>query len=157
MTRDDPYAPFRPRWGARVPRALSIVLFVASAAAAATIPGTEWTLLDRLYLFALGAAISALLWRYSMIEARPSRDGLTVRNLFVTRRLDWPLVVRMQFGGGAPWVGLDLSDGDTVAVMAIQKADGAHGRAMAARLAALIEFHSAAEPPGPVSGSPDPA
>ena len=64
-----------------------------------------------------------------------------MRNLFLTRRLGWAQIVRMQFGGGAPWVSLDLTDTDTVPVMAIQKADGAHGRAMAGRLAALIEYH----------------
>lgn len=42
---------------------------------------------------------------------------------------------------------LELTDTDTVAVMAIQKADGAHGRAMAARLAALIEFHGESDVP----------
>lgn len=147
--RDEPYATFRPRWGFRVPRALAIVVFVAAAAGGATIPGADWTLLDRLFFFALGAMIAGLLWRYSRIEARPSTQGLTVRNLFLTRRLTWAEIVRMQFGGGAPWVSLDLADADTVAVMAIQKADGAHGRAMAARLAALIEFHGDLHSPPP--------
>lgn len=140
-TRDDPYATFRPRWGSRVPRVLAIVVFVAAALGAVTIPGADWTIVDRFFFFALGAMTAGLLWRYSRIEARPGRQGLVVRNLFLTRRLTWQEIVRMQFGGGAPWVSLDLADTDTVAVMAIQKADGAHGRAMAARLAALIEYH----------------
>lgn len=140
-THDDPYAPFRPRWGFRVPRVMAIVVFVAAAVGGATIPGTAWSIVDRLFFFALGAMIAGLLWRYSRIEAKPSKQGLVVRNLFLTRRLTWEEIVRMQFGGGAPWVSLDLADTDTVAVMAIQKADGAHGRALAARLAALIEFH----------------
>lgn len=144
---DDPYATFRPRWGLRVPRVTAIVVFVAAAVGGATIPGLDWSIVDRLFFFALGAMIAGLLWRYSRIEARPSKQGLVVRNLFLTRRLAWEEILRMQFGGGAPWVSLDLADTDTVAVMAIQKADGAHGRAMAARLAALIEFHG--EPPAP--------
>jgi len=36
---------------------------------------------------------------------------------------------------------VDLDDTDTVAVMAIQKADGAPGRAEAARLSALVQVH----------------
>ncbi len=144
---DDPYAPFRPRWGVWVPRVLSIVVLLGFGAAAATIPGEQWTVLDRLFLFGLGAAIAGLLFRYSRIEARPSTTGLIVRNLFLTRRLTWAEIVRIQFGGGAPWVSLDLADTDTLAVMAIQKADGAYGRAAAARLAALLEFHTE-QPPG---------
>ena len=58
------------------------------------------------------------------VIATPSREGLTVRNLVLTRTLEWPEIIGIQFGGGEPWVSLDLLDGDTLAVMAIQKADG---------------------------------
>jgi hypothetical protein len=45
----------------------------------------------------------------------------------------------VQFGGGEPWVSLDLDDGDTLAVMAIQKADGEVSGREASRLAALVQ------------------
>jgi len=64
-----------------------------------------------------------------------------IRNLITTRKLEWAQIVRVQFSGGAPWVTVDLDDTDTVAVMAIQKADGALGRAEAARLSALVQVH----------------
>ncbi len=147
--RTDPYAVFRPRWGTRVPTGAAIVMFVAFAAAAVTIPGAEWTLLDRLFLFLLGVVMAWFLQRFARIEARPGPDGIVVRNLFTTRRLDWAQILGMQFGGGAPWVTVELNDTDTVAIMAIQKADGAHGRTQAARLAALITHHSAPEPGAP--------
>ena len=47
-----------------------------------------------------------------------------MRNLFTTRTLSWREVVDVRFAGGDPWVTLALSDTDTLAVMAIQKADG---------------------------------
>ena len=59
----------------------------------------------------------------------------------------------MQFGGGAPWVTLDLDDTDTVAVMAIQKADGTISRAEAGRLSALVQVHGERRSPT----GPDPA
>jgi hypothetical protein len=62
-----------------------------------------------------------------------------VRNLVITRRLEWAQIVSVEFGGGAPWVSLDLDDLDTVAVMAIQKADGAFGEQEASRLVALVQ------------------
>ena len=71
-----------------------------------------------------------------------------MRNLVLTRTLTWPEVVGIQFGGGEPWVTLDLEDGDTVAVMAIQKADGAVAGREASRLAALIQAFGEASEPG---------
>ena len=94
---------------------------------------------DRIMLFGLGVVIAALAWRYASIIAIPSRGGLMVRNLVLTRTLEWPEIVGIQFGGGEPWVSLDLVDGDTLAVMAIQKADGEISGREASRLAALVQ------------------
>lgn len=151
----DPYAVMRPRWGRLVAWVAAAVVLAAFAVAALLIPGDErqkgeWGLGDRIMIVGSGLAIAWLLWRFGSIKAVPSRDGVVVRNLLVTRRLSWPEILRVQFGGGAPWASLDLDDTDTLAVMAIQKADGAHGRALASRLAALVQVHSlAAEPPRP--------
>ena len=99
----------------------------------------RWGLPDRIMLFGLGVVIAALAWRYASIIAVPSREGLRVRNLVLTRSLEWPEIVGIQFGGGEPWVSLDLLDGDTLAVMAIQKADGEVAGREASRLAALVQ------------------
>lgn len=98
----------------------------------------EWGPADQLALVALGAAIAAFLLRYATIRAVPDADGLTVRNLLLTRRVAWEDVRDVRFDDGAPWVSLDLADDDELAVMAIQRADGAGGRAEADRLAALV-------------------
>ncbi len=99
----------------------------------------RWGVADRIMLFGLGVVIAALAWRYASIIAIPSREGLMVRNLVLTRTLEWPEIVGIQFGGGEPWVSLDLVDGDTLAVMAIQKADGEISGREASRLAALVQ------------------
>lgn len=145
--RRDPYAVIRPRRGRVVALVAAAVVLVGFTFAALVIPGQEaqkdgWTIADRLMLFGLGLAIALFLWRLATIHAIPSREGLVVRNLFITRRLEWSEILRLQFGGGAPWASLDLTDTDTVPVMAVQKADGAFGRTQSARLAALIEYHS---------------
>ena len=102
---------------------------------------------DQLMLISTGAAVAAFLWRFASIRAVPSPERLVVRNLFTTRTLEWAQIIRVQFGGGAPWVSVDLDDTDTVAVMAVQKADGAYGQAEAARLSALVQVHSQPIPP----------
>jgi hypothetical protein len=123
---------------------LSMVTFTGGAFALPRVDPLYggWGVLDRLMLFFCGLAVSGLLWRYASIRAVPSMQALTIRNLFTTRQLEWTQIVRVQFGGGAPWVSVDLDDTDTVAVMAIQKADGVFGRAEAARLSALVQVHS---------------
>jgi len=105
-----------------------------------------WGVLDRLLLVFCGVAVAASLWRFASIRAVPSTRGLLIRNLLTTRTLEWAQIIRVQFGGGAPWVSLDLDDTDTIAVMAIQKADGAIGRSEAARLSALVQVHGGPRP-----------
>jgi len=90
-------------------------------------------------LLALG--ICWFLYRQGAVAAVPGEQGMVVRNIIHTRELEWAEIVSVNFGDGAPWVQLDLSDGDTLAVMAIQRADGEHGRAEARRLATLVAFH----------------
>lgn len=154
----DPYAVFRPRGGryvALVAAAVSVVLFVIVAI---TVPGPQgsfggWALGDRLLLVALGLLIAFVLWRFATIKAVPTPEGLLVRNLATRRQLEWAEIVAVQFSGGAPWLSLDLADADTVAVMAVQKADGAFARAEASRLSALVQVNSSPrrphEPPTP--------
>jgi Bacterial PH domain len=76
------------------------------------------------------------------VAAWPGEDGLRVRNLLTVNRLDWHEIVAVRLGGGGPWVMLDLDDGDTLAVMAVQRADGAFGQGEATRLATLVALHS---------------
>jgi hypothetical protein len=137
-----PFAPFRPRRGRVVALTFqwgSLALFAALALVLpATAGGAVWSPVDRAMFFLIGVAIAWVAHRYASIVAVPSREGLVVRNLVVTRTLDWPEIVGVHFSGGDPWVGLDLADADTVAVMAIQKADGPFAQREASRLAALV-------------------
>lgn len=129
---------------------LSVAIFVAIAV---FLPGPadagNWQVGDRLFFAALGVAMAALLWRYASIQATPTREALTVRNLFTTRVVAWRSIVDVRFAGGDPWVSLELDDTDVLALMAIQKADGAFAGAEARRLVALVQAL------GPSATSPD--
>jgi hypothetical protein len=155
-SESDSYAVFRPRQGRRVALTMAVLSVLIFSGGALSLPQVDplfggWGLLDRLLLVCCGLAVAASLWRFASIRAVPSTRGLVIRNLITTRTLDWAQIIRVQFGGGAPWVSVDLDDTDTVAVMAIQKADGAHGRAEAARLSALVQVHSRPRPTGGAS------
>lgn len=144
------WAPFRPKRGRAVALGVvwaSLAVFGVIAVVMPTQVDGRWGLGDRLMFFGLGVVVALVAWRYASITAVPSRSGLVVRNLVLTRTLDWAEVVGIQFGGGEPWVSLDLEDGDTVAVMAIQKADGPVAGREASRLAALVQALGEAREP----------
>ncbi|WP_299036544.1 PH domain-containing protein [uncultured Pseudokineococcus sp.] len=97
--------------------------------------------LDRLGFLGIGALVAAFMARQAMVAVHVDEQGLAVRNLFLSRRLEWAEVVEVRFGGGQPWLQLDLSDGDVLPVMAVQRADGAAAEAEAQRLATLVALH----------------
>ncbi|MBK5249508.1 MAG: PH domain-containing protein [Actinomycetales bacterium] len=136
------YATFRPR----ATRAVSIGL------ATATIGGGVFLLIvlsslrtvhtaDTVTIVVMAAGICAILYRQWSVRAVPTPQGLTVRNFFLTRTLEWAEIVSVRFGDGGPWVQLDLADGTVHAVMAIQRSDGAYARAESRRLATLVAAH----------------
>lgn len=134
--------PFVPRRTRQVAFALAggvTVLVVVLAAAVP--PQFGWS--DRLGFLLVGALIDAFLWRQAAVRAVPTEHGLQVRNLFLGRDLEWAEVVSVRFGE-RPWVQLDLDDGDTLAVMGIQRSDGERAQDEARRLARLVDRYSTA-------------
>ena len=134
-------APFRPRLARLVTLALAVVVVALTV-----VPMVAMSVLttgDRIGFALVGGLIAWFLWRQASVAAFVHDDGLTVRNLVFTRRLEWAEIVSVRFGSGRPWVQLDLSDGDTLSVMGIQRADGASAQSEARRLATLVARHTA--------------
>jgi len=146
--RRDLHAPFLSLRGRRVAITLAVAQAVVLGGIALVPPGRgvlEFGWPDRLGFVLVGAVVGWVLSRFAGVRADPAEDGLTVRNLVVRRDLEWAQVVGVRFADGDPWVTLDLSDGDTLPVMAIQRADGARGRSEASRLSTLVALHSRTE------------
>jgi hypothetical protein len=97
---------------------------------------------DRLGVLLIAAGVAWVLSLFARVRAVPSPEGLHVRNLVRQHDLEWTQIVTVRFGGGDPWVTLDLDDGEILPVMAIQRADGERGTAEARRLATLVWAHS---------------
>jgi len=136
----DLYAPFRPVRGRRVARVIGVVAVAWGLGLALFVYGQ--TLGDRIAFVVTGLLVLVFCEMQARVAAVPDREGLFVRNLVKRRRLEWAEVVGVSFGGGRPWVQLDLSDGDTLAVMGVQRADGARGDAEAQRLATLVALRT---------------
>ena len=139
-TPADAQPPFRPRRGRILPLVLgSVAVVVCTIVAIGMGAAGEWQVGDQLALVGLGLGLAAFLGRYASIKAVPDGSGLMVRNLMLTRTVAWDEVIEVRFPDGAPWVTLELDDGDELAVMAIQRADGQLGRDEALRLARIVD------------------
>jgi hypothetical protein len=136
------YRPFRPRRARVMAWAIAVGEIAVLTGLAIVLPGPNVHWYDRLGFLLVAAAVAATLSRFARLLAVPDQEGLRVRNVVYTRRLDWAQIVRVQFGGGNPWAVLDLSDGETLAVMAVQRADGERAVAEARRLATLVALHT---------------
>ncbi len=133
---DGTWAPFRPVRGRRTALGFAIAQAVVLIVLAVVVPGG--TPIDRVGFLAVAAGVGWVLLRFGLLRAQPSPAGLVVQNLVRREELRWEQVVAVRFGDGDPWVMLDLSDGDVLAVMAIQRADGTYALAEARRLATLV-------------------
>ncbi len=133
--------PFRPRRARVVALALAVLSVVALGTVAVLTPAeTGIRLLDRVGIGAFALGLAWFCWRQATVRAVPDAGGLLVRNLFLTRRVEWTEIVSVRLGD-RPWVQLDLAEGDTLAVMGIQRADGELARAESRRLATLVALH----------------
>lgn len=147
------FAPFRPRRGRRVAIGCAVLSVVVFTVVALVLPGPaeagNWKVGDRVFFIAIGVALAVGLWRFAALRAVPTRESLMVRNLLFSRTVEWSSILDLNFSGGDPWVTLDLDDGDTLAVMAIQRADAEFGQSEASRLAAIVQAL------GPSASSPE--
>ena len=65
-------------------------------------------------------------------------EGLTVVNGYRRRTYEWSQLIGISLRRGAPWGTLDLSDGTTISLIAIQGSDGARARRAVREIRAAI-------------------
>ncbi len=71
-----------------------------------------------------------------------SERGIGVTNGFRHYEFDWPAIVSISMSRHRPWALLDLSDGSTRALMALQTSDGPRAIRSAREIAAMISTRS---------------
>ena len=130
-------AVFRPTRGRWVATVLGVATLVGSVRRALSLPD-RYEIMDQLTCIGIGVGVAALMSRYATIHARPTTEGLYVRNLGPGELVPWEQITAVRFSQGMPWPRIDLADGLDMAVMAIQRSDGAGSVDEAQRLADLI-------------------
>jgi hypothetical protein len=86
--------------------------------------------------FGLGGLGALFALIRSRVVAQP--DRLTVVNGYRRRDFEWAEVIAVHLPPGAPWVTLDLADGNTVSAMGIQSSDGDRARTAVRQLRSLV-------------------
>lgn len=119
---------------------------------AATVVGMLTTgtadVVNTLMFILFGLAVFWFCHRQASVSVTVRKDDVVVRNLFGSRTLTWAEIFAVEFPYGDPWARLDLTDGDTLGAMAIQRTDGEYGLMLARRLQRLVrERGEASEPP----------
>jgi hypothetical protein len=102
-----------------------------------------FTTFQRVTIVFLFLLLFACYWGLIRSRITASNDGLKVTNGFVTHDYEWAQVIKISLGRGAPWAHLDLSDGETRMVLAIQGSDGARADRAVNEIRALIKAHEA--------------
>ena len=117
---------YRPR-GARIAAGVAAVTLVVAMAVLWLLLSADaragFTVSQRITLLGFLAAHVAVLYAVYRTSARADANGLTVVNGYRVHRYEWAEVVRVSLGPHRPWALLDLADGSTASVMAIQSAD----------------------------------
>ena len=103
---------------------------------------------DQVAMMGLGLAMGAgVLWL-----ARPRVDadarGIRVRNVLGNHELPWSIVRAVRFDRHSPWATLLLSNGDELAVLAVQAADGERAAVAVEGLRALLAASAPADDGG---------
>ncbi|HEX2498618.1 MAG: PH domain-containing protein [Actinomycetes bacterium] len=137
-------AVFRPRRARIMSLTLAAMVLALLTVVALVLPGGPrgFHTPDRIGVFAVGVAVAGALWVMARPRLVAEDRGLTVVNLLRTRFLEWPEVIRVGFRRGDPWVLLDLADGETLPVMAIQANDGERAVQAVRTLRALVAAQS---------------
>ena len=117
---------------------VTVALFVAIAVVLRADPtGVYFRVADQVALVLLGLFIAGGLLLLARPRVRADAEGIEVRNILVTRRLPWSLVLRVAFPDGASWARLDLPDDEYLPVLAIQAVDGQRAVDAISRVRAL--------------------
>ena len=90
-------------------------------------------------IFFLAGIYGVVGWALARCRVDATQAGVVVVNGFRSIHLGWAEVVAVRMPRGAPWASLDVADGTTVAVMALQATDGERTFRAVRALRALVE------------------
>lgn len=98
----------------------------------------KFTLFQRVTILSIGMLYVAAGYAIARSRVVASEAGLLVVNGYKRRELEWAEIISIHLPSGAPWATVDLADGTTASLLAIQGSDGDRARDAVRALRALI-------------------
>ncbi len=130
---------------------VGVMLVVAVLLTSSSTGVVTFGLVDQVAIAGLGVFVGAAVLLVGASRVDADAAGVRVRNVLVRRELPWELVRAVRFDRHSSWAALELTNGDEVALLAVQAADGVRTLDAVEGLRALLAAHRAAHP-GPVTG-----
>lgn len=142
VTLPHTWRPYGARVAGVVAASLLLILVVVVWVAFTADQRARFSPLQRVSLIGIGVMGFAA-W-YALMRSRVSADerGVTVVNGYRSRMFEWSQVVAVNLRRGAPWAGMDLSDGTSISMIAIQGSDGQRAVSAVRQLRRLLAEHS---------------
>jgi hypothetical protein len=139
------WRPFGARVAGVVLGGMLLVLVVAVWVAWGADVRARFTFFQRSTLVGFGL-IAFGCW-FALMRSRVTADarGVTVVNGYRRRAFEWSEVIGVNLRRGAPWAGMDLSDGTSISMVAIQGSDGERAVRAVRELRRLIVENSRTE------------
>jgi hypothetical protein len=136
------WRPFGARVAGTVLGAMLLVLVVAVWIALGDDVRSRFTLFQRSTLVVMGL-LGFVVW-YALMRSRVTADehGVTIVNGYRRRVFEWSQVVAINLRRGAPWAGMDLSDGTSISMLGIQGSDGPRAVRAVRELRQLVAEHT---------------
>ena len=136
------WRPHGARIAAAVFGALLLLLVVGVWVALGADLRARFTLAQRGTLVGLGLLGFAGLHAIARSRVTAEERGLTVVNGYRRQVFEWSQLVAVNLRRGAPWAGLDLSDGTSISMLGIQGSDGQRAVRAVQELRRLVAEHS---------------
>jgi hypothetical protein len=104
-----------------------------------------FTFMQRVTLVGIGLSAFAVWFGLVRTSVTADEHGVTVVNGYRRRAYEWSQLVAINLRRGAPWAGLDLSDGTSISMMAIQGSDGQRAVRAVQELRRLVAAYTPTE------------
>lgn len=99
---------------------------------------SRFSFLERATLVLFGVMAFSVWFALMRSKVVADEAGVTVVNGYRSRVYAWSQIVAVNLRRGAPWAGIDLSDGTSVSAMGIQGSDGERARQAVRDLRRLV-------------------
>ena len=99
----------------------------------------KFTLFQRSTIAFIGLLYAAAGYALARSRVVASDGSLLVVNGYKRREYEWAEIISVHLPPGAPWATIDLADGTTASLLAIQGSDGDRARKAVRALRALID------------------